>query len=234
MFCTKCGNQLNDGEPFCDSCGAQVSAPSTTAAAGGATPALGSGGTAVNHAAAGEKTKWNQFFSEGDSEDRVRKTISGTVIAAILIFYGYHLLQEPHSRTSVESESVTNSEATAGASEDALHRKLRTAAMEVVHGSNGIGGKVDIGGYSIGCDKVLDEQLTDIEYGTIAAGSARLPAMKANYLYTCISSIDGERQRQTVFWVVVGIDEEANMYRCVKVAGRPVVDEIANQCGFRG
>jgi len=105
--------------------------------------------------------------------------------------------------------------------------------MDVLHGSDGAGGRVDTGGYNNGCDQVFDERLSAIEFGTIAAGSARVPAIRANYLYTCLSATDGARKRMTDFWVVLGIDAEASTYRCVKVAARPVVDEVANQCGFQ-
>ena len=52
MFCSKCGNQLNDGEPFCDSCGAQVNAAGAPSAGASAVPRAASSGPGMNNGTA--------------------------------------------------------------------------------------------------------------------------------------------------------------------------------------
>ena len=49
MFCTNCGNQLEDGAKFCPNCGAKVSQD-------------GAGGNA-DQTSAEEKIKWREFLT---------------------------------------------------------------------------------------------------------------------------------------------------------------------------
>jgi|ERR1039458_7442124 hypothetical protein len=83
------------------------------------------------------------------------------------------------------------------------------------------------------CDKIYDQSLHQVVYGTIAAGSTRLPAIKAQYEFMCVNPVDGSREQKSSFWVVLGNDTLSDKYRCVKVAGKDVVDEVAAQCDFK-
>jgi hypothetical protein len=47
MFCAKCGNQLNDGDNFCDVCGDRIDAASGASAQGSAAPRQSNNGTAT-------------------------------------------------------------------------------------------------------------------------------------------------------------------------------------------
>jgi hypothetical protein len=73
----------------------------------------------------------------------------------------------------------------------------------------------------------------DDMYGTIAAGSVRLPAIKTHIKFMCVSPVDGARQENADFWVILAVDHLTNSYRCVKFAGEDVVNESAGQCDFR-
>lgn len=70
-------------------------------------------------------------------------------------------------------------------------------------------------------------------YGTIVAGSARLPVIKTHIEFMCVSTVAGARQEDSDFWVVLAIDYLAKKDRCIKFADKEVVDDVAERCGYR-
>jgi hypothetical protein len=88
-------------------------------------------------------------------------------------------------------------------------------------------------GLASSCDKIFDQSLHQIVYGTIAAGTTRLPAIKAQYKFMCVNPVDGSREQKSSFWVVLGDDTLSDKFRCGKVAGKDVVDEVAAQCDLK-
>jgi hypothetical protein len=181
----------------------------------------------------GRLERTEDFMSENAVPPATANSLSAMIkahpfragVVAVLAAYGAY-----HFYTTVLREAPTDSLSSAATVADtvdpkvALHRSLDAAALEVAEGSHGP---------TWGCDKVFDKSLTEQIYGTIAAGADRLPAVKAHFTYFCVSSGDGARERESRFWVVVARDDFANVYRCGKVAGREVVDDVASQCDFR-
>lgn len=89
-------------------------------------------------------------------------------------------------------------------------------------------------GVSAMCDKVYNEELRDISYGTLSSGgNTRFPAIVANYDYMCVNPVTGDRERSTDFWVILGYDDVADNYRCVQIAGKPVIDRMISNCDFK-
>ena len=93
-------------------------------------------------------------------------------------------------------------------------------------------------GLSAMCDGIynltfLYDGTPDSMYGTIAAGTLRLPAIKTHIKFMCVSTIDGARQENSDFWVVLAINYLAKKDRCIKFANEEVVNEVAEQCGYR-
>jgi TPR repeat protein len=159
--------------------------------------------------------------------------LAASAVSVLAVFGVYHFYTTVLSDAPTDSLSPAAPVAAPVDPKVALHRSLDAAALELAQGSYGPTGKINMGTFSLGCDKVFDESLTEQIYGTIAAGADRLPAVKAHYTYSCVSAVNGARERESRFWVVVARDDFANMYRCGKVAGREVVDDVAGQCDFR-
>jgi TPR repeat protein len=159
--------------------------------------------------------------------------LAAGAVAVLAVFGAYHFYTTVLSAGSTDSSSAQALVAPPMDPKVALHRSLDAAALDLAQGEYGPTGRSSLGSVTLGCDKVYDESLTEQIYGTIAAGETRLPAVKAHYTYSCVQAQDGARKRESRFWVVVARDDFANMYRCGKVAGREVVDDVAGQCDFR-
>lgn len=89
-------------------------------------------------------------------------------------------------------------------------------------------------GVSDMCDKVYDEKLRSVTYGTLTSngGNTRFPAIVANYDFVCVNPVTGDRERESNFWVIFGHDDVAEKYRCMKIAGKPVIDRMKSECNL--
>jgi hypothetical protein len=48
----------------------------------------------------------------------------------------------------------------------------------------------------------------------------------------CVNALTGDRERNSTFWVILGYDDVAERFRCLKFAGKPVVDQLKQECNF--
>ena len=69
----------------------------------------------------------------------------------------------------------------------------------------------------------------DAGYG----GSTRFPAIFANYEGTCIQPLTGNQKSISEWYVILALDELGGKTRCLKVAGKPAVSSVAQDCSFR-
>lgn len=106
-------------------------------------------------------------------------------------------------------------------------RALKKAALSVLYHPN-----YGLGGF---CDKIYEPKLRSTTYGTLSSlgGTTRFPAIVANYDFGCITSLTGDRKKMTEFWVVLGRDDAGGKYRCIKIAGESVINDLRDQCDFR-
>lgn len=85
------------------------------------------------------------------------------------------------------------------------------------------------------CDKIINPTLDNVVYGTATSGygKTRFPAITANYKGTCIKTYTGDQEPISQFHVVLAFDELGDKLRCVKVASKKVVSEVASGCSFK-
>lgn len=87
------------------------------------------------------------------------------------------------------------------------------------------------------CDSLEDVKITDLVYGTVkspevlAENAPRIPALYAKQEFTCVMRLFGRKDREEQ-WVILGLDEQFQMYRCLRVGPKKVVDQVAEQCDF--
>ena len=213
MFCTQCGNSLITAANFCPMCGAKADSDSAVVASATVAPAL-----IVNDDGAILKTS----ESQGDSSQMILKRIGifATCLLA-MVAIGYVVTGR---LPGFDRSSASGSMATSTSVGSLQHRTLDAVALRLLSNS-----EVGLGGL---CEKTSDEKLTDAVYGTIAAGTARLPAIKAHYDFMCVSQAYGTWKRMTEAWVVAAIDDAGGV-RCIMTAKREVVDEVASGCDFQ-
>ena len=89
MFCSKCGNEVKDGQKFCGRCGEPVDTgnPVDATPQEGVTEMLQNPGMAGNTEAPGMPKK-----SVGRKILKRAVPIAGTAILAVIIFFGVQLL----------------------------------------------------------------------------------------------------------------------------------------------
>lgn len=87
------------------------------------------------------------------------------------------------------------------------------------------------------CDKVENSQLNEVRIGTISTTDMTgtfaepIPAIIARQDYVCVMSFSGKKEQQSQ-WIVVALDKEFNMARCLVINDKNVVEEAARSCGF--
>lgn len=240
MKCLKCGAQLSETAKFCEKCGAQVQ------------PATEQNkehidlGTKCNSGETSKEENWFKDMSAFDgaetTDDYVNtikyrfKTMPGwyipifltalsiaviTVVGVMSLKMAEVIANDAGEETSANQKTLVSSTIK---QENVEHKKIRGAAMAIF--------LEKLGGL---CDKTYDEKLVNITYGTLTSngGNTRFPAIVANYDFGCIKSYTGDRVRNTEFWVILGYDEFGGVYRCLKTAGKHIIDPIASDCNFR-
>lgn len=89
------------------------------------------------------------------------------------------------------------------------------------------------------CDKVEDAQLSDVRIGTIARTQITgdfpkpLPAIVARHDYVCVMSGFGRKKKQDDQWVILAIDKEFGVIRCLRTGPKEFIDNLIQSCGFK-
>lgn len=96
MFCSKCGNRVNDGEKFCDQCGAKLTGDETEASQESAAGQQASGAAEPEHQEVfddivKEKGKWDIIADFGGCFLRIISTLIGMIGLLELISYSFDL-----------------------------------------------------------------------------------------------------------------------------------------------
>ncbi|MFC7460827.1 hypothetical protein [Hydrogenophaga defluvii] len=118
-------------------------------------------------------------------------------------------------------------------SESKIDSTLKGKAIELIKSSKFSIGKED-GGL---CDSLEDVKITDLVFGTVkspevlAENAPRIPALYAKQEFTCVIRLFGRKDREEQ-WVILGLDEQFQMYRCLRVGPKKVVDQVAEECDF--
>ncbi|EKF72881.1 hypothetical protein A11A3_16410 [Alcanivorax hongdengensis A-11-3] len=121
-----------------------------------------------------------------------------------------------------------------GPGEESAEAKLQQLAMKELFDS-----KYSLAGPGSLCDKVEDAKLVDVRIGTISRSSitgdfaSPLPAIVARHDYVCVINALAKREHYADQWVVLGIDDEFGMIRCMRTGPKNIVDEVAQRCGFK-
>jgi len=228
MFCTKCGVNLTNDAKFCAGCGTKVvGIPLTTGA-----PVSGNLNATAASLPPARSTGCSSAVAAPAMHPNIPTVGKGVKIFAAVTLGGLGLLiialiiSHPNDFHGTSSNSASAAPVAASQSvEPSQNQVLDNAALGLLQ--NG-----DVGLGSL-CDKIYDQSLHRVVYGTIAAGSTRLPAIKAQYEFMCVNPVDGSREQNSSFWIVLGDDTLSDKFRCVKIAGKDVVDEVAAQCDFK-
>ena len=195
----------------CTNCGTQVADNSKFC------PSCGTGldGTVADN----ESTE----SSVDKKAEETKNATIGFMAIGLLIFGGWQMWPSGAPDDANSGGSKANSQTSSVLTGNAVQQGLQRQALEMLHDENGAL-----------CDRLFDEQLTNVTYGTLSrGGQTRFPAIHANYDYQCVHPVTGDVERKTQFWVVFGHDEIGGKLRCFKSAGRSVVDRIASDCDFQ-
>ncbi len=90
------------------------------------------------------------------------------------------------------------------------------------------------------CDKVEDARLSDVRIGTISRTrltgelSAPIPAILARHDYVCVASAFAKKEREPNQWVILAVDKEFDVLRCIRTGPKDAVNAQAKACGFEG
>ena len=118
---------------------------------------------------------------------------------------------------------------------DSLDTQLRKEAMKQLWTSQ----------YSLAathvdfCDPVEEAQLAEVHIGTISRSDMTgdlpkpLPAIKAKFHFVCVNRPMGKRESQDDEWVILAVDDEFSMLRCLRVGYKDTIDSISHDCGFQ-
>ena len=89
------------------------------------------------------------------------------------------------------------------------------------------------GGY---CDHAELPRLTDIQFGTISRSPVDLPhpipAIIARHDFICVNDLLATKEANLDQWVILALDKEFNMVRCLRTGPRKFIDELIDQCQF--
>ena len=111
---------------------------------------------------------------------------------------------------------------------------LKDAAMKELYES-----KYSLAGPGGLCDKVEDAKLSDVRIGTISRTNITgdlqkpLPAIVARHDYVCVMSGFGKKEIQKDQWVILAIDKEFGIIRCLRTGPKEFIDKLIQSCGFK-
>lgn len=89
------------------------------------------------------------------------------------------------------------------------------------------------------CDKVEEAKLADVRIGTISKTDITgefpkpLPAIVARHDFVCVMSGFGIKKKDPDQWVILAIDKEFGVVRCLRTGPKSVIDSLIQSCGFR-
>jgi hypothetical protein len=153
--------------------------------------------------------------------------VASSCLFALIIVFSIAASNQGYSAKVASAQVQSSASSNPAATQDqAGHKKLRALALSLL----------DSDGPASFCDKIIKPHLKNVVYGTADAGfggSTRFPAIFANYEGTCVKSMTGDQESISKWYVILAYDELGGMMRCLKVAGKPVVSSIAQDCSFK-
>lgn len=162
--------------------------------------------------------------AEGQQDMSAAEIFQGLVGLVFFIF----LIYWAYGKFFGDEGSATDTQA------GGVESELRALAIKQIEES-----EYSFGGPGGLCDKVTDKHLADVKVGTISKTqmtgtlAAPIPAIIARLEYTCVISALAKKERQNHEWVVLALDKEFGMLRCMKIGTKSVVTGIAEGCGFK-
>jgi hypothetical protein len=88
------------------------------------------------------------------------------------------------------------------------------------------------------CDSVEEPHLDNITIGTISREGVTgdltkpLPAIMAQHDFVCVDRATGTRTQENDQWVIVAIDDDAQLIRCLRTGLKATVQQVAQECDF--
>ena len=116
--------------------------------------------------------------------------------------------------------------------ESAVQSRLRDLAVEDLHKSKYSGARAEAL-----CDTVSEETYDPVSYGVIrnspeVLGDHKpLPAVVMRHQYTCVNRTFATKDKQEQ-WVILALDDEFKMVRCLRTGPLSVVAQLASTCAF--
>ncbi len=136
------------------------------------------------------------------------------------------------SPTSDQSNSPQNIVKAGAGKGSAIQSRLRDLAVEDLHKSKYSGARAEAL-----CDTVSEEIYDPVSFGVIrnspeVLGEQKpLPAVVMRHQYTCVNRTFATKDRQEQ-WVILALDDEFKMVRCLRTGPLSVVAQLANTCEF--
>lgn len=237
MFCSQCGAKLAGDVKFCTKCGTKLaSAPSEVSGVGlkassvPATPTQSIPST--GHSASGVESATRRESLPIGRGVKIFAAVTlgglGLLIVAIMVS---DFVRTDGSSNSSEAMSTTP---TLTSQYSAVESSLRAQALKELHES-----KYSTAASGLCDGGVANASLADVRIGTISTtdftGDLKtpLPAIVARHDYICISNVRGAREHIADQWVILAIDAEFNMVRCVRTGYKDAIDGLIEQCKFR-
>ena len=255
MHCTNCGISLSNEPKYCPSCGAETSSSETEPQLANETASPEARAASNQRETSGVGIKIGigvlavlgvlSIVGSGDPDSRLLILVlfgswiafsvvgllqrwggvatfgGGFVAACVVLTVTFATNSGPAGSEAIAEESNGTSFLTVAS--------LEAQAMS----------KMDTFGLDFFCSKVIDKGVTNVSTGTATGGNggtARFPAIKANYTGTCISQLNGDRDTEMVsnYWVFFSMDDEGDILRCYKILGdEKEIDMHAAGCDFK-
>lgn len=220
MYCGQCGKVVPNPAKFCPSCGAAVAAETAVSAQGqepspSATPAP----VASDEVVAAHGSIAHKGF-------RLLSYVVYGLGAALALLVVFVILTERKSPSAPQPQVAAPKQPSDGIlREEALNQILKS--------------KFSLASAGGLCDKVEDAKLADVQVGTISKTDLTgnlakpLPAIVARHDYVCVMSAFGKKERQPDQWVILAVDSEFSMVRCLRTGPKQIIDQLKDDCGFK-
>ena len=183
----------------------------------------------VGIAVFGSKKGWSKIIAVGGGF--IGACVGFIAITAVVMAVAFPFMP----KDDVAGPGASEHSATSGriATSDTRER-LEAAALAEIYESKYSTGKRD-GGL---CDSVENARLENVVIGTISRTvftgdlAKPLPAILAQHDFVCVNRVMGSRTTDEDQWVILALDDEFEMIRCVRTGLKDTVHQLARQCGF--
>ena len=229
MFCQQCGANQPDTAKFCAQCGTGLISAETS---DHKTPNVSrkldqvEQQVAQNTTVAGKSADDNWSYSGAWAKASLWQ--KGFIIL-LFILSGIGFLTKHFGEVG---DGQSNKSSFTSVADSSTQSRLRDLAIKDLHTGKYSGARPEAL-----CDVVSDEVYAPISYGMthsapeISGEGKPLPAIVMRHQYTCINRTFGTKEPQNQ-WVILALDDEFKMVRCLRTGPLFIVFGVANTCAF--